>query len=231
MSSAVQFYGSNAVVKAFEYKKISNWAIFQGRALLHKCVEESIDESSASLLEFLEMISDGGTVATYTLKVYEGKNPTIKENTPCDGSFNFKLVSEEVRQERALTFSRNDKVILERLEAIEKRFDEPAEEGEEDEPEPASIQGVLMGYLKEPAKITELIGTIGTVMALFKPKQVGALAGAPQIPDMENDKLSQALAILQQHDPKIADHLMKLAGIAVNNPAAFKILLQTLEAQ
>jgi len=228
LAIAVQFYGAENVVKAFEYKGIPTWAIFQGKALIHKCVGKSMEEACAVLEEFLGMIGTHST-AVYTLKVYEDAG-RIKENTPCDGSFNFRLVDEKEREERNTAYRGAQREILARLEAIEARL-QGGDDDDDDEGD--KLSGVLTELLREPSKIGQLIDAGKSLLGLISsPKvipmqKVGSVN--PEPPAQHDDKLQAAIETLQRNDPRIAEHLAKLAALSENDKATFQYLLTMLD--
>lgn len=252
MSSAVQFYGIDNVVKAFEYKKISTWAIFQGRQLLHKCEGAAMEESADMLQEYLEMIEAGGTGATYMLKVYECSEDQkkINEKTACDGSFNFRLISEETRQQRSDNYSRGQQEILDRLEAIEE------EKNKEPEGFGEKIGAML---LADPTKLPLIISSLQSVIQLLLPTKkplqpqqqmqpVYVQQPPPQLQQIqpapvndygypaaisgieEPDELNKAIETLKKNDPKISEHLTKLAKMSEDNKETFTYLLSILDS-
>lgn len=229
MASSVHFYGTDNVVSAAENRNCPRWGIFNGRQFLFKYDGEDMAESLSMLEKILESLQASGTVAAYTIKFYEEK-VKIKDNTPYDGSFNFRLVEEEEREQRRVMYSTQSKALEERMQRIEELL-APAGEEEDDEPEPDTIGGVLMGLLKEPAKIEQLISGVRNIFGGVK--HAGAIGSTPPMAATGSDeaKVQQAIQVLKLHDPKIADHLLKLAGIATDKPDAFKYLLTMLDGQ
>ena len=233
--AAVQFYGEDSVMKAVENRDCPRWGMFYGRQFLFKYSGDSMEESMQLLQEIFDTLDKSGTVATYTLKFYEDAGK-ITEKTPCDGSFNFKLVAAEQYQERQIAYAGNSNKVLAAAEKLNERMDkwEAAADEEEEPAEPQSLNGVLIGLLKEPQKIEQLMN-LGRAFGLFGGlKHMGAIGNAQPAQATgtgEDVKISEAIEILKQHDPKIADHLLKLAGIAQNNNAAFKYLLSMLDNQ
>lgn len=220
--AAIQFYGKDAVIKAAENRDCAPWAIFQGRQFLFKCEEQEIGASVAFLEEILQSLSH--STAVYTIKFYE-EAKKIKENTPCDGSFNFRLVEEEERAQRQAMYSTGSRAVIERLERIEAQLTEDEEE-EDEEPEIGSINGVIAGLIQEPEKLMQLIN-IGKTLLGIGPKMTnapGAIAGIP-----EDQQLAAAIEILKKNDPKIAQHLAKLAHISENNKDTFTYLVGMLD--
>lgn len=236
--ASVQFYGKDSVIEAAENGGFSCWAIFVGRQLLFKSTDRDANASLNFLDKVLQTISH--SEATYTLKFYEpeGVNFKIKENTPCDGSFNFKLVEEEERQARRVLYQGNSAAVLEELKALRNEVAEikAVKELEDDEDEtekPLSLNGIIAGLLKEPEKITQLF-EIGRT--LFGRKQnphipAVALGNVPQTMQTmtEQDKINAAIERLKANDAKLAEHLTKLSDIAENDKTSWKYLLNLLD--
>src|SRR4051812_30719901 len=96
MASSIQFVGIEAVVTAFENIKCTAWAIAQGGQFMFKNAGATAEDATNELRDMLEAIEKSSTNALYTLRVYEGiaDRSSIKNSTPYDYSFNFKLNGE-----------------------------------------------------------------------------------------------------------------------------------------
>jgi hypothetical protein len=163
MGASIQFRGSKAVIKAFEnYQDAQAWAIFQAKNLLFK------GSGSDELESVLKMLEPYGSEAIYQLKVYEeiDEPKRIKEKTECDGSFAFKLGSEEL-------FGGGSAYVRGLEERIKKM------EGEKDEEEEKTIGGkignALLGLLEQPTELVQLIGAIKQMFAPAPPQAVAAI--------------------------------------------------------
>jgi len=246
--ATIQFKGFDNVVKAFEYKEVDAWSIFDGKRLLHKGI--GIDD----LKQFLTLIMQS-TNAIYTLKVYEDIDDArkIKSNTPDDGSFNFRLNADE----QDITFSQyqrtnNYKTVDERLGAIEKLLAEDPE----DEDELSFMDSIgkafeksIVGAIEEPDKpnfIADALKNIFNIQLPVSKPAIGNVVHASTIAGLEtgnenkpvpgdieknNDaadrlqRLGNAIDILEKHDKKLVEHLEQLAKIAQYNPQKFESLL------
>ena len=259
MSVAVQFYGIDNVVKAFEYKKISTWAIFQGSALLHKCEGvDDMEKSAEHLFEYLEMISTGDSGAVYKLKVYEGADK-VNEKTGCDGSFNFRLYNEEARQQRKENYSQGRNTIIDRLDKIEQMLNDDDGEDEE-EPEQSFGEKIGSMFLADPTKLPLIISSLSSALQLLlptkqqppaqqhmrpvyaqpqqqppsqlQPVNINDYGGYPAaISGIEEpDELTKAIDTLKKNDPKITEHLSKLAKMSEDNKQTFNYLLTILDS-
>lgn len=242
MSSAVQFYGNDQVIQAAINRKCPAWGMWSMRQFLFKYEGTDETESIQLLEETLQMLSQNGTVATYTLKFFEqdGNKPVkIKENTPCDGSFNFKLVGEEERQQRSLMYAAASPKVLQELEALKEQValltSRPEEE--EDEEEEKGIMGAVIGALKDPDILEQHIRNFHLLKSLFtgqvmQPATVGNVKRLGQTkPDIGDPgqaaeanlshemteeqlvRLGNACDKLYAKDPKLIEHLEKLAAM------------------
>lgn len=236
--ASVQFYGKQSVIEAAENGGFNCWAIFCGRQLLFKQVTDDKNQSLDLLDKILETISH--SEATYTLKFYEpdGAKFKIKENTPCDGSFNFKLVEEEERQQRRLIYQNNSNAVLEeiknlRQEMAEIKASQEAEEDEEEREPAGSINGIIAGLLKEPEKIIQLfeIGKtiFGSKRPVLQPATVGNINPQTDFTMTDNEKIAAAIETLKKNDTRLADHLEKLAEISEKDKTSWKYLLNLLD--
>lgn len=239
--ASVQFYGSDNALTAYENNRVPAWGLFSGRQLLFKYTGQDIEEGAALLDEVLRMIEHSN--ATYTLKVFEpDKNGEvkIKENTPCDGSFNFKLVDENTYEERKQQrFGNNNNLIESKLAAIEAKL-ESLESEPEDEPDESGsvLDRVGAIFLNEPEKISVMIGAIQSIVSMFtnqtqytgqQPQPVAAINGVPDSDNKPDEQINAAIEILLKHDSKLPEHLVKLAMIAENDPATWKMLIGMID--
>jgi hypothetical protein len=232
MASSVQFYGIDKAVKAYEDNNIPSWALFCGKQLLIKYSGDDIGEGANILSQYLEMIESSN--ATYTLKIFEadGNTPVkIKENTPADGSFNFKLVEEEVYQDRSNKRGGINNALQSRLSAIEQKLDEA---DEDDEEKPDGIMGKIGDiFINEPEKIPVYLNAFQALISFLtgKPTQgtpLPAISGIPGEADGEQLKIEQAIILLKEHDKKLGDHLLKLAQMAETDKASFSMLVNMI---
>lgn len=225
--ASVHFKGIDNVLNAYEARKVPAWSLWQGSQFLFKYEGTDISEGANALNEILDRLAESSN-AIYTLKVYEeltgGK---IKDKTPHDGSFNFKLNldGQEITTNQYSTL-RNQNAILEKLEALEQRMNEREEEGEE---EPQSKLGLIGEILNDPG--------ISQIVQPLIAKFFGLGTATPQMPmrsisgisDDDRSTLNEALKILEKADPKLPEHLMKLAQLSQESPDSFKFLLNTLD--
>jgi hypothetical protein len=247
-SSSIHFFGIDNVIVAAKNRSCPNWGIFQKGQFLFKYEGNNMEESIQLLGNILETIQE--SAAAYTIKFYEqdGKAVKIKENTACDGSFNFRLIEEEERQERRASYSMASKQVLETLTKINERLErlEDQDMEDEEEEEPENLQSALIGLISQPHKITELISGIKSLLGSDQPAvhQIGNINRVGQNADRGEDpgpgagdqlsqiekanRIANVLDALEKSDPQILEHLEKLSAIATNSPLQFKSLISML---
>jgi len=251
--ASVQFYGKEKAIEAYENCDVPAWGLFSGKQLLCKYTGIDINEGKTLLDTFLEKIEASN--ATYTLKVFEseGNKPVkIKEKTECDSSFNFKLDSEEVyldRQEQRgyggrflqSELSKTLTGINERLKKIEEQpVEEEPEEDNFQESIGKAIQQSIIGAIQNPEQPNLLVDLLKGVLnvpvskpAIGNVRLTGAIAGletgnSNASVKEKGDKLQRlgdAIDILELHDPKLVEHLEKLAKIAATQKERFQQII------
>lgn len=229
VSSSIQFKGLEAVLDAFQSRGVPAWSLWQGKQFMFKCEESDMVQSLSELNTILTALAQSSN-AIYTLKVYEdlGKGGKIKDSTPSDGSFNFKLNSPEQEVTIAqYSTLRNQNNIDARLGAIEKLLIEREEEEEE---EPQSKLGVIGEILNDPGVSSIVVPLIMKAFGLGDVKSPYNMQANAQIAGINDEaELSEAIRILKEHDANLSTHLMKLAKIAQNDKNSFDFLLKTLD--
>lgn len=232
-SSSVQFKGVNAVVDAYTNREVAPWSLWQGKQFLFKYEGDSITEGATQLEATLEMLANSSN-AIYTLKVYEelGKGGKIKANTPDDGSFNFKLNldSQEVTQSQYGAL-RNMERLEQRLAGIEAALSN--DDYEEPEP-PKNRLGLIGEILNDPGLSALVVPLIQKAFGLNAPtpQPPAAQAMRPNVAIAgisEDAQLSAAIVTLKQADPRLSEHLDKLAKISTADPGTFQSLLAMLD--
>lgn len=243
VSSSIQFRGMDQVMAAFINRDAECWSMWAGKQFLFKGFgEDTLQTILTALCE------NSGSNAIYTIRVYEDiTDPKkIKSNTPDDGSFNFRLNEENMVNGSGLTVGQTYGLagqLLELKNQIQemKALPPAAVEPEEEE---KTIGSVIMDVISNPSKAqqwAEIIrGLFAPATANFPAatviRQTPAVMGnttpvnaAPQNLDEKLERISAALDILGRNDPKICEHLEKLAEISTKKPVQFSSLLATLE--
>lgn len=250
-----QFIGIDKAVQAYESNAMPAWALFMGKdQLLCKYQGESLEEGSQVLEQFLERIEPTSTI--YTLKVYElAPTQKIKSNTACDGSFNFRLTEEPEKRDR---YNRETRPPKPYEETLAYKMDKLIEimQGEEEEEEIAPPKEMSIGdrigtvvtntierALNDPDEAMKWVNLFQTLTGrptIVKPASIGAVStsaagggdtGTMLAANMASDqeRLAQALQTLDEADPKLIEHLEKLADMAKNNRAMFNVLTGMLD--
>lgn len=232
MPTAVQFRGIANVCKAFENIDCNAWAVWSGKQLLFSCVAANAVEASAELNNLLEALDKSGS-CVYTLKVYEDlkEGTKIKEKTEADKSFNFRL--HDYGEEPATGRMNGIYEEIKSLRAENQTLKEELENLPDDEDE--SMLGRIGNMLLEdPAKLPLMLQSLQSVIGMFikqttptgQPVAIGAVPGKETL---NGGPIANAIETLLKYDPQLAEHLTKLAQLAVKDPGTFKFLLSTLD--
>lgn len=243
-ASAVQFRGIENVLAAYKANRVGPFAILNGKQILFSSEDvgnDDVEDGADELKGFLEMMKGGGSEAKYTLQTYRLKDgKDVDSSTPYFRSFNFTLFGVEEltpyaeRQQSVVRqyddrLARLEKLLLEQAEVDELEEDEEEEEG--------GIVGVLNGLVEIP-EVRNAIGmaAIGLVSKIVpmqqnKNQKIAGSDGAQpgSVLDQEQLELAQqAINILASKDAKLGDHLMKIAQVAQNDPAKYRLFAQML---
>lgn len=243
----IQYYGVDAVLEAARNFRCAAWAIFIRSSLFMKFEDNDLDASLSFLEQALLSLEPGGTDAIYTIKFFEpaenGKPLKINEKSVCTaGGFTFKLTDPAQReQQRMIGFASNNPQIAamdKRMERLEQMFVKLMEETER-EPEPETLGSVLMDALKNPQQAMDLIN-VGKILLGFPVQQppvhaIGNInhAANQQQPQEYSEelilRLQTAVATLEKNDPKLVEHLEKLAAMSENDKGTFSFLISMLD--
>jgi hypothetical protein len=253
--ASVQFRGISNVLKAYNYKEVEVWAIFEGKRLQHKGTGET------ELTEYLNLLALGGSNATLILKIYEDitEPREVKSNTADDGSFSFKILDidedpdYQFRSTRSQSMGRLGDVLLkmdERLQLLESGPDEPEGIGK-------ALETAVIGAIEDPQKLGAMIDIIKGLFS-NSPKPIAALGNIHRIATnepltMENNqaqntngnereqretektledqikRLGAAIDILSEADPRLVVHLEKLAEVATRDNKKFQGLISMID--
>lgn len=227
--TGVQLIGIDAVLSRFEYFETDTWALYQGKQFIVS------GTGSETLSDWLNSFKTSGSTATYTLRIYDtDQAPTSATgNIGYIACLNFKLSDNYDGQ----GIAGHSKKLMDRIEALEK-------ERTEDEPDGEDLNSVLMGWLENPEKLGMVVGAVRQMFGMGGSMPPAAMAAAPlqTISGMgsgevaiENDeqklnRLAGALNRLEKADPKLLDHLEKLAKLGETDPLLFKAVISKLDA-
>lgn len=228
--TGVQIIGKDAVLSRFNKFDTDTWALYQGKQFIVGGIGED------QLSDWLNDLSTAGSTATYVLRMYDAELPPTAATGNADyvASINFKLVDSYEGQ----GIHGHSVKLMQRLDAIEKKLD-AEEQGEE---EPGGINDVIMGWLTEPEKLGMVVGAFRQLVGMggaLPPAPMQAIAGfnvakdnAPPGVDKEQQLqiLAKALDILEKADPKIVEHLDKLATLSQTDPLIFAGVITKVNA-
>lgn len=238
--ASIQFRNKQSLLDYFDSLNIDTWAIFYEQT---KCFSRG--EGSAALEASLQILESGASNSIYTLRMYDGKKPgNITAKLEATYSTNFRLNGDnmpEAESKNGVTRSQQfQNTSIGRVhqmieDKIAKKLIDQMEGNDEGKTAPDRL-GIIGEILDHP-----VIGNIVEQLALnWLGGQVSKLpAGSVQMPQTEpmravgniaSDKeLVAAIELLKKVDPKLTLHLQKLAQLAENDPATFKMLIGTLE--
>lgn len=223
MAKAVQFRGLDNVLEAYDNAKIEAWSIWNDKQFLTKGIDRE------SLVAFLECLNDGESKGVYTLRVYEDVDniKAIKAKTDYDGSFNF-ILHQYTEADKSSYYGR----LTEKITALEEKISgvEPQEEKE-------TLGSIAMNLLKEPAQLAQMID-IGRAILGMRPLYNNMQQSYQSLPANTignvnaidtGERIGKALLTLEKNDPKLVQHLEKLAAMSEKNLQGFQSLLSMLD--
>jgi hypothetical protein len=221
-SSSIQFREPLQIVEAFKNRGVDAWSITCGKQFMFKGIGEE------DFSQIINTLAESDSSATYTVQVYEDIDDVkkIKNNTPNDGSFNFKL-NEDLRQRIGLVKGyregeeRSPNNIFVKLESIEKQLAELQAQDEEDSEQNNSL-GMIGELLAHPV-VSQVIGKLIT--------GAGAVGVVPQSESamLYKNNESNAYEALKEHDPKLNQHLEKLLLVAKSDPQTFQAIIKNFD--
>lgn len=221
--SGVQFIGKKAILDCYQDMDLEQFAFFQGKELIVS------GSGVAELEKWCDRFSMAGSAATYKFRLYEDLgDEKIKPTTEYVCSFEVKF-SDPYGGNGVVGGWGHD--LLGRMEKLEKKVDGGDSDGGN------RIMDAVMGWFEEPSKLQEAVGALKMIVGMGQATpQPAAIAGMVEpsriiTPDQEANavRLSNALDTIEKHDPRIVQHMEKLAAIAVKKPETFTMLLGMLD--
>lgn len=222
MAISIQFIGVENVLNAFNSRGAEFWSLWQGKQFLFKGV------GADDLQTVLDSLINSGTVAIYTLKVYDDVNDLseLKSKTECDGSFNFRI--NEIENKPVALNTEPLYRIAARLDEIEEKISGIETNDSDIEVKENNIVGSILGNPAVaaliPLLLEKLINYLSTDKTTSEKKNL----------IMNNEKtVLNGINIVEQlkiFDSDIENHLKVLLKIAQTRPDFFKVLIQNLEA-
>ena len=242
-SKSVQFRSAEQVLEAYESRNVAAFAIWQGKQFLFKYEGDSLEEGAGLLSKWVEMLESNESSAIYTVCVYEElpANGKIKDNTPYDGSFNFRLQntpSGYLPPQQYVNYQQhggNLKVLLDKLQAQQTQIEHLQQQLNEPEEEEENSLGMVGKLLEHPVLgpvISPLLEKLANGIAekiVGNDEPAANLRRVSGIGDSEADQ--RILNALQQLEKNVTDLpavLEKLALLSEKRPAQFRLYLGML---
>lgn len=227
--TGVQLIGKKSVMDSYGALDCDCWALYQGKQFI-------VSGSGADDLDrWLTSFEASGTTATYLIRVYDCDTPPTSStaNTDYVACVSFKLTDAY----QGMGIAGHNNGLMERIKGIEKKLDEREEDQDE---EGMDLNAVIMGWLTDPAKLAQVAGVIrmftgggAAVEAVPAAIQgIGAVspgAASQEAPAVDLERLAAALDVLGAKDPKLVEHLEKLAKLAANEPELFKSVISKID--
>lgn len=243
-SNTVSFRGVKQVLDAYTMQDMSAWSIWNGKDLMFAYEGDSVTQGGNELRQTLDALREGGSQASYSLKVYEDlpKKAKITSSTPYSRALSFSVFALDGDDN---PYQARQNTVIGALEArftamqedmmgrMLKRMDEDDKKKEEVIVEKSGIGALLNGLLEMPEiKQAIAMGAV-SLMSKIMPMNKGALpakvAGTSQgetvsvLNDDQVGKVQRAIDILCTKDPALGDHLLKVAELATNSPNKYKM--------
>lgn len=226
----VQLIGKDAVLSAFNKFDYEFWGLYEGKT------PKIFGQGGDALAEWLELFSQSQSTATYTLRIYDTDALPTSQTGNLDyvASLNFKLV--DLYEGHGIA-GYNSK-LAQRIEGLEKKLS-----AAEDDDDGEDLNDVLMGWLNNPEKLGMVVGAFRQLVGGGSPAPVVAgnvpqqtisgintnnsTGGITQDDETKLQRLSVALDKLEKKDPKLIEHLEKLATL---DTFIFNAVIQKLDA-
>lgn len=228
--TGVQLIGKDAVLSRFGKFDGDAWGLFQGKQFIVGGV------GSDELNDWLTGFSVAESTATYTIKIFDSDvAPTAgTANLDYMACMTFKLVDTY----EGYGIAGHTTKLMDRIAGLEKKVKEYEEgdgEGGND------LNDIIMGWFSDPQKLGQVAGAIRQLMGgpgappAIPLQTVSGVRGEEQPPsdqdrEAEVKKLAGALDTLEKRDPRLVEHLVKLAKLSETDPLIFQGVLSKLDA-
>lgn len=259
MAISIQFEGIDDVVNALKNRDCPNWGLFQGRQFLFKSRPgNTIDESTALLEEILQSLVNNPVIYTLKVYEGDDVKINEKAICDGSFNFKV-IDEEQLyeRKERRLSYKSGSNG-QSRMDIIEQKLDRLLDDENNDDENNAMTGAeqrqnwdrIIMGYVENPNKLQDLFNAlksgqglltgenmlpanIGNILKLGQNEAAAAMPAPGSSVDLSQEqnilRVSAALDILQRNDPKIIEHLEKLAKLSAENPGTFNMAIKMLE--
>lgn len=220
--TGVQLIGRDAVVNAYE--KISTqsdadvWGLFQGKQPI------IFGEGADSLRGWLDDFFHAGSTAGYILRVYDtdGIPTSTTAGVGYIASINFRLID----LYDGSGIAGHSTKLMQRIEGIEKKL------AGEDQADEEDLNTIIMGWLKNPEQLNQVVGAFRqlTGSEISAPSGVQQTVSGTENTEDKLNRLTTALDRLERKDPRLVEHIEKLAKLATDDPLLFKTVITKLDA-
>lgn len=234
-ATSVQFETVEDAVWGYRAAKIPKFAIWHKKELqIGWCPGDAdIDDGAEFLTQWLNVLSKGGTIAIYSIRLYKNleDGDDIDSNTPYNSSFNFRLnkyaksyLPPEVYQQygggNAHTMFEELQKVRTELKMLQEKVSEEGESEEEEKTAGERIQGVLLEGLEGtiqgimPMIATSLGNRIGDWLS--PPAARTATISGITLDDTDSEawtKTHEPLNLLMKADPEFPMVLQQLARL------------------
>lgn len=245
--AGAQFIGKEKLLTAFERRGGGTWQLAQGKKVC------ATGNGAQELEEWVDIFAVAESRSPYTLHMYGDMEPEeITKSTQPEASWDFMM--QETRAGVG-TVSGTAGVVSKLQQKIDDRIadklgkyldddDEPEETGQID------LIAIINDYAQNPHKLGQVIGAVNSLGPMLRnlfgmnSAQPGAAIGSlsnhgqkPQpvqqptadagYPDGTYERLVAVLDILGKRDPKLIDHLEKLAAL---DETTFSIIMAKVDA-
>lgn len=247
--STVQFFGKENALKAYENRAIATWALFQGKQLLTSGNDAA---GLSEFLDMVDGSSCIYTLKVYKSE-NDPDYITDKTECNGSFNFKLLAVPAgrgEAVAGMGARYSGYSNPVMDKLQgvineevaaAIDKRLNGGANDDKE------TWNDVIMGYVNDPERLVPIINAIGGFIGQFiRPgagmganvQLAGSIAGPQpakrvgETPAMveppvgvtsEQVRMFNAITRLEKVDPDLLNTMEKLADMAENNPAKYKM--------
>lgn len=227
--TGVQLIGKDAVISSFERFDTDSWALYQGKQFIVGGV------GVGELNDWLSGFAAAQSTATYTIKIFDSDvAPTAgTANSDYMACMTFKLVDTY----EGYGIAGHTTKLMDRIAGLEKQVKD-FQEGDSDS---TDLNDIIMGWFSDPQKLGQVAGAIRQLMGgpgappAIPLQTVSGVRGEAQLPsdqDREADlkKVAGALDTLEKRDPRLVEHLVKLAKLSETDPLIFQGVLSKLDA-
>lgn len=218
--TGVVLIGKAAVMERFETFDTDTWALYQGKQFIVG------GKGAGSLDGWLTGFDQAGTTATYMLRVYDGDEIPTSGTGSIDyiACIPFKIVD----QYQGQGIAGHNIGLMKRIGDLEEQLKGKDEPGED-------LSSVLMGWLEDPVKLNQVAGAFRTIFGGSSPVPtiagpVQAISGVNAPAEDPVTRLAAAIDKLEKKDPKLVEHIEKLAKLAESDPVTFQFVIGKLDA-